>query len=107
MEGSKVMKRGFTLLLAEDNQNDIVLFRHAMEKSAGDAGLKIDLKVVHDGAEAIEYLSGEGPFADRRAYPFPDIMVLDLKMPRLGGLDVLAWLKGHEEYRRIPKIMLS
>jgi CheY-like chemotaxis protein len=101
------MKHGFSILLAEDDENDFVLFSHALEQSARANNLMITVKLVRDGTEAIEYLAGEGKFADRVEYPFPDIVVLDLKMPRLSGLDVLAWLKGHEEYRRIPKILLS
>jgi len=101
------MKRGLTMLLAEDNENDFALFGHALEHSGRLANLSIKLKRVHDGAEAISYLAAQGKFADRVTIPFPDIVVLDLKMPRLTGLDVLAWLKGHEEYRRIPKILLS
>ncbi len=101
------MKRGLTILLAEDHENEIVLFRHAVEKSAQQLGLAIRFQAVPDGAEAIEYLSGHGQFANRAAHPFPDIIVTDLKMPRLDGLDVLRWLKDHREYRRVPKILLS
>ena len=50
---------------------------------------------------------GEGEFANREAYPFPELVMLDLKMPRLDGLEVLRWLKDHPEYRRMPKILLS
>jgi CheY-like chemotaxis protein len=101
------MKHGFTILLAEDDGNDVVLFKHAVEESAAESFIKIIVHVVHDGAEAIAYLSGEGIFANRKANPFPDLIVLDLKMPRLNGLDVLRWLYDHPEYRRIPKILLS
>ena len=101
------MKLGFTMLLAEDSENDVLLFKHAVEKSAAAKGLKIRLEVTEDGGEAIEYLSGAGAFADRQKYPLPDLIVLDLKMPRFTGLDVLTWLKEHEDYRRIPKILLS
>jgi CheY-like chemotaxis protein len=84
-----------------------MLFRHAVAESVEQGRLKIDVQVAGDGAEAIEYLSGEGSFADRKAHPFPDLIVLDLKMPRMTGLDVLSWLKDHPEYRRIPRILLS
>jgi CheY-like chemotaxis protein len=101
------MKRGFTMLLAEDDNNDVVLFRHTLAESAARNRLAINLQVVADGEEAIDYLKGAGAFADRNAHPFPDIIVLDLKMPRMTGLDVLKWLREHPEYRRIPKILLS
>jgi len=62
---------------------------------------------VRDGAKAIEYLSGEGQFANRAAHPFPELIITDLKMPCVDGLDVLRWLAQHPEYRRVPKILLS
>ena len=101
------MNRGFTMLLVEDDEHDLALFRHALQKSAHDTGLKIQLYMVRDGEEAIEYLRGAGPFTDRALHPFPDIIVLDLKMPRLNGLDVLRRLKEHRQYSRVPKILLS
>lgn len=64
-------------------------------------------RFVHDGVEAIEYLKGEGPYADRREYPFPAWLILDLKMPRKNGLEVLQWLDENEECRVVPTIMLS
>jgi CheY-like chemotaxis protein len=101
------MKRGFTLLLAEDDENDIMFFKQALEESAERAAIRIRLEVTEDGEQALNYLKGEGEFRDRARYPFPDIIVTDLKMPLVNGLEVLAWLKEHEEYRRIPKILLS
>jgi len=92
------MKRGFTMLLAEDSKDDVALFRHALERSARKTHLNIKLELAPDVAHAIEYLEGEGRFADRLLHPFPDIIVLDLKMPCLTGLDVLKWLNEHEEY---------
>lgn len=101
------MKRGFTLLLAEDDPNDQLLFRHALLHASARAAVAVLLEIAHDGEEAVRYLSGQGEFADRSRFPFPEVIILDLKMPRLSGLDVLAWLKGHEEFRRVPKILLS
>jgi two-component system response regulator len=101
------MKRGFTILLAEDDGNDVVLFKHAVEESAEASRVSIKVQVVGDGAEAISYLDGEGAFSDRNVHPFPDLIVLDLRMAGLGGLEVLRWLKEHPEYRRVPKVLLS
>src|SRR5262245_13987366 len=101
------MKRGFTLLLAEDDENDILLFEHALAKGVEKTSVPIRLEVTRNGEEAIRYLKGEHEFSDREKYPFPDLFVTDLKMARLSGLDVLAWLKGHEEYQRLPKIVVS
>jgi len=53
----------------------------------------VPLTVVVDGAQAIDYLSGAGPYGDRAVHPFPSVMLLDLKLPRKSGLDVLEWMK--------------
>lgn len=95
------------MLCAEDNENDAVLFKHAVETASARAGIKIRLHRVRDGEEAIQYLKSHKAFHNRKAFPFPDLIVLDLKMPLLNGLEVLKWLKNHREYRRIPKILFS
>ena len=91
------------ILLAEDDRNDAEIFTHALERSGGDANLQI----MRDGEEVIDYLRGQGKFRNRRAHPFPDIILLDLKMPRVNGLELLEWLRKSPQYARIPKIMLS
>jgi CheY-like chemotaxis protein len=101
------MKRGFTLLLADDDENDVAFFRRAQDEGSQNAGVPIRLVVTEDGEQALAYLKGEGEFGDREKHPFPHIVVTDLKMPRLNGLAVLAWLNEHEKYRRVPKILLS
>lgn len=101
------MRQGFVILIAEDNENDAVLFRHAAESGASRAGIDVKIHRVRDGEEAIAYLSGEKIFASRKLHPFPDLIVLDLKMPLVNGLEVLKWLKAHSEFRRIPKILFS
>jgi CheY-like chemotaxis protein len=77
------------ILLAEDNSDDVVLLEHAFKK----AGVTSHLTAVTDGLEALDYLKGEGAFADRVAYPFPEILLLDLNMPRKNGFEVLAWVR--------------
>jgi CheY-like chemotaxis protein len=104
---AKPMKRDFAILLAEDDENDAVLFSRTVAESARQSGIRIEVRAVGDGDEAIAYLGGEGKYGDRGAYPFPGLIVLDLKMPRLSGLDVLKWLMEHPEYRRVPKILMS
>ena len=101
------MKRGFVMLVADDDANDLALLKLAVELGARKAGIRITVQAVEDGETAIAYLSGGGKFARRDIFPFPDIIVLDLKMPGLDGLDILEWLGNNDEYRRIPKIMLS
>jgi CheY-like chemotaxis protein len=92
------------VLLAEDNPHDVVLIRRAFEESHAPN----PLHVVENGAQAINYLAGDGPFADRAAYPFPALFLLDLKMPVVDGLEVLRWLHDHPEIpRKLPVVVLS
>lgn len=69
------MKRGFTFLLAEDDSNEVLLMRHAVEESAKANSIRVDFRAVGDGEDAIAYLSGHGAFGDRIAHPFPDLIV--------------------------------
>ncbi|HEX4644912.1 MAG TPA: response regulator [Verrucomicrobiae bacterium] len=78
------------ILLAEDSHEDEKLFKRVMRAGR----LENPLMVVRNGAEAIAYLGGEGPFAERDLYPAPDILFLDLKMPQVSGFEVLEWLRG-------------
>ena len=78
-----------TILLADDSLDDIFLFRLAYEKS----GLPHTLKVVNDGEQAIKYLQHEAPFNNPATSPAPDLVLLDLKMPRMNGFEVLEWMQ--------------
>lgn len=80
------------ILLVEDNENDVILMQHACKS----AGIKSHFKIVGDGQQAIDYLNGENKFKDRALYPFPDLMLLDLEMPKKDGMDVLKWI--HKKY---------
>lgn len=71
------------------------------------AGILQPLVIVHDGQAAIDYLSGEAPYADRLTHPLPVLILVDLKMPRLSGFDVLAWCASRPEFRTLPVVMLS
>jgi CheY-like chemotaxis protein len=93
----------FIILIAEDDANDTLLLRRAFEKNGMDAPLHISA----DGADAIAYLQGAGPYADREKYPFPGAIVTDLKMPRCSGFELLEWVKNHAECSVIPTIILS
>ena len=92
-----------TILIAEDDENDVHLLQMAMRR----AELRNPLQFVHDGQEAIDYLCAVGRFSDRSAYPFPGIIITDIKMPRKTGLEVLEWLSQHPECAIIPSIILS
>ena len=91
------------ILVAEDDANDRVLLTHALTRDC----LPVRVLMVGDGQEAINYLHGEGPFADRARYPMPDLLLLDLKMPRLNGLDVLRWLRSNDICHALPVIIFS
>jgi DNA-binding response OmpR family regulator len=91
------------ILAAEDDEGDAVLLRLAFKR----AQIHQRLIVVQDGQEAIDYLSGTPPYDDRVNYPLPSMLLLDLKMPRLNGFDVLAWWKTNDELRDLPVIVLS
>ena len=91
------------ILLAEDDNDDVLLMRRALKKSA----IENPVFVAHDGQEAIDYLEGEGPYADRTTYPLPGLLLLDLKMPRVDGFDVLAWVQDHAAFNDLPTVVLS
>jgi CheY-like chemotaxis protein len=75
------------VLLADDSDDEVLLFKRAFNR----AEISNPLQVVSGGSEAIAYLNGEGKFADRTAYPLPRVLVLDVKMPGIDGLQVLQW----------------
>jgi CheY-like chemotaxis protein len=91
-----------TILIAEDSEHDVFLYRRAFAKLG-----KNPPQIVGDGRDVIEYLQGKGKFADRQTYPFPHCLWLDLKMPRMNGLEVLDWLKKHPGCAIVPTIVLS
>jgi len=92
-----------TILLVEDNDEDAFLLRRALrlEKISG------QLQVAPDGQEAIEYLDGVGPYADRAKFPFPDLVLLDLKLPYVHGFEVLAWTATQPACRDLRIIILT
>jgi len=91
------------ILLAEDSSEDEFLVRHQL-KRAGFSGI---IHRVRDGQEAISYLNGKQGFEDREAFPLPDLIVTDLKMPRLDGFQLIRWLKQRAELARLPVLVLS
>src|SRR5882672_12718086 len=97
------MRLRFVILFADDDENDRLLMRRALKR----AGVSVEARDVHDGEEVIRYLQAEGPYADREKFPFPDLLVLDLKMPRVNGHEVLEWLQQHPECRTLPVVMVS
>lgn len=91
-----------TILQVEDDPNDVLFLHKAMKKM----GVTNPIQVASDGQEAIDYLQGAGKFADRRKYPFPCLVLLDLKLPYVMGLAVLTWIRK-QCGATLPVIMLS
>jgi len=97
------MEKIETILLAEDNPDDVFLMRRALCKANNSA----HVHVVQNGAEAIDYLAGTGIYANRVQHPKPSILILDIKMPKTSGLEVLEWLRNHLDFQVIPTIVMS
>lgn len=97
------MARTAAILLVEDDANDALLVRKAAQKTL----VGIPVLVVGNGQEAVQYLQGTGVYADRTKYPFPDIVLLDLKMPVMNGFEVLRWVRSQPKLRRLPVIILT
>jgi CheY-like chemotaxis protein len=95
--------RRAVILYAEDDDDDYVLVRDAL----AEAGVAHDLRRVEDGEEVMDYLARRGRFAGAEAAPVPDIVLLDLNMPKKDGREVLRDLKVHPWLRRIPVIVLT
>jgi CheY-like chemotaxis protein len=93
----------YTILLVEDDENDAMLMRMAFEKN----NILNPVQWVRDGLEAVDYLNGAGQYADRAKYPFPEVLLLDLKMPRMTGMELLAWIAEHPDFRIIPTIIMT
>lgn len=91
------------LLVAEDNQLDAVLLERVIERS----GALFQMVHVEHGEAAIDYLLGKDAFADRSRHPLPDLLLLDLKMPRKDGFGVLKWRREHPVFLRLPVIVFS
>jgi len=91
------------ILLVEDNVMDIELTLDAFAQ----VGLKNTINVARTGEEALNYIYGKGKFADRKSFPTPDLVLLDLKLPGISGHEVLSELKNDERTRRIPVIVLT
>ncbi len=91
------------ILLVEDDENDVLLLQRAFKR----ANLPYPLQVVRTGNEAIQYLAGEGRHADRRKYPLPFLVLLDLRMPGRDGFEVLRWLRATPGLEQILAVVLT
>jgi CheY-like chemotaxis protein len=91
------------LLLVDDDEAFGILMAYALKKS----GLNASLRYVNDGDEAIHYLSRMGKYSDEIEFPLPALVLVDLKMPRVTGFDLLEWRRGRPELQKIPFVVLS
>lgn len=91
-----------TILWVEDDADDVLLITRAIQKIGF-----VQPALARDGKEAVDYLSGEGKYADRDAYPFPSIILLDLKLPKMSGFEVLQWIRERPDLCRIPVLMFT
>jgi CheY-like chemotaxis protein len=95
--------RSLNILLVEDSPDDALLVSTAVERTL----LGIRVLLVHNGQEAMRYLDGQSPYCDRARHPFPDLVLLDLKMPLVNGFEVLRWIRSQPGLRRLPVIVLT
>jgi CheY-like chemotaxis protein len=91
------------ILVVEDNSADVILIRRAFEKIR----LVNPVQVVTHGDAAVDYLSGQGMYADRRRFPLPVLILLDLILPRRSGIEVLQWLRAQQNLQHIPVAVLT
>jgi CheY-like chemotaxis protein len=91
------------ILVVEDDPNDVALLQRAFRK----IGSTSPLQVLSDGEQAVAYLAGEGEYGDRSRYPVPTLILLDLKLPRRSGHEVLAWIRSQPVLRRLPVVVLT
>lgn len=95
--------KSINILMADDDKDDQLLTRDALEESL----VRNTLNIVDDGVELLEYLKGEGKFAERDTSVQPDLILLDLNMPRMDGRQALAAIKADPLLRRIPVVILT
>ena len=104
MERGRGLSKPVPILVVEDERDYALLIEECIQ----DPSAPYLLRAVESGEAAIAYLSGEGEFADRSQYPFPFLVLLDLKMPGTGGFGVLRWLLGHPEVKhKLTVVILS
>src|SRR3954451_23276753 len=91
------------ILLVEDRDDDVLLVLRSFAK----AKIPNPVQVVRDGEEAMAYLSGAGKYANRTEYPLPELLLLDLKMPKVNGFEVLAWIRQQRGLKTLRVVVLT
>ena len=106
MSGDDYINRGMphpVVLYAEDDENDVFFMERAFAKMSAHGSLR----VVSDGQLVTEYLLGTGRFSDREEFPAPDLLLLDVKMPQMSGLEALEWVRKRGEFKGLVIVMLT
>jgi len=93
----------FTILHVEDDPNDVLLVNRAIQKS----NAAMIVRSVTDGDQALAYLAGRESFSDRQEFPLPHLVLLDLKMPRKSGLEVLSWIRQQPRLKRMVVVIFT
>lgn len=91
------------LLLAEDLEDDVFLFELALQRKK----IGCTVRVASNGRQALDYLSGKGVFADRGAYPLPSLVVMDIKMPEMDGLEALKHIRQDGKLSKLPVVIFT
>ena len=91
------------ILMVEDNPDDVRLVERQLQNS----GLKYALRVVSDGGEAMDYLSGTGGYVDRAAFPLPCLLLIDLRMPRVDGFMLTEWVRKNPATKDTPIVIYT
>lgn len=91
------------ILLVDDSEDDALLLRRVFER----VGFSAPLQFVRDGEQMIDYLNGAGAYGDRTKFPLPTAVLLDLKMPRESGFDLLTWIRQQSEHKLLRVYILS
>ncbi|HYG34685.1 MAG TPA: response regulator [Clostridia bacterium] len=91
------------ILIADDDEDFVLLLRTAFEC----VGISSELKVVGDGAGAISYLKGEDQYSNRNCFPLPELLLLDLRLPRVSGANVLSWVRRRPEFDKLSVVILT
>lgn len=97
------LRNQYHILLAEDNPNDVLFIERALQRG----NLPLTLHHVQNGEEAVSYLQGGAPYVDRERYPRPNLVISNMKMPRINGLQLLAWIRQQPELSDVPVVVLS
>src|SRR5215472_365968 len=96
-------KKKQVLLLVEDDDDDAFFMRHALKE----ARVRYAVQVVSDGEQAMDYLLGNEKYADRKKFPAPTVVLLDLKLPLLSGFELLAWMHERPDLSELPVVVLT